>query len=116
MYSSIELGRHNPGERRMAKLIPTDGHLVAGVILDNWRFSGRMKAAQLFQVAIDPRRTEDPRQLEGNTELEALRKIRMEIQRLFEGAKAKNVESYARYIVAVHEGQSGMAPPIILFT
>jgi DNA sulfur modification protein DndB len=100
----------------MAKLIPTDGHLVAGVVLDEHRFSGRMKAAQLFQVAIDPRRTEDPRQLEGNTELENLRKIRMEIQRLFEGAKAKNVEPYARYIVAVHEGQNGMAPPIILFS
>jgi DNA sulfur modification protein DndB len=100
----------------MAKLIPTDGHLVAGVVLDPNRFSGRMKAAQLFQVAIDPRRTEDPRQLEGNTELENLKKIRMEIQRLFEGAKAKNVEPYARYVVAVHEGQNGMAPPIILFT
>jgi DNA sulfur modification protein DndB len=48
--------------------------------------------------------------------LENLRKIRMEIQRLFEGAKAKNVEPYATYIVAVHEGQNGMAPPIILFT
>lgn len=100
----------------MAKLIPTDGHLVAGVKLDDHRFSGRMKAAQLFQVAIDPRRTEDPRQLEGNTELENLKKIRMEIQRLFEGAKAKNVEPYAQYIVAIHSGQNGIAPPIILFS
>ena len=71
-------------------LRPTDGHIVAGVLIDDHRFLGRMKASQLFQVAIDPRRTEDLRQLEGNTQLESVRRIRMEVQRLFEGAKAKN--------------------------
>jgi DNA sulfur modification protein DndB len=97
-------------------LRPTDGHIVAGVVIDDHRFLGRMKASQLFQVAIDPRRTEDLRQLEGNTQLESVRRIRMEVQRLFEGAKAKNVEPYAQYVVNVHDGADGMAPPIILFT
>lgn len=97
-------------------LNPTDGHIVAGVQLGDKRFIGRMRQAQLFQVAVDPRRTEDLRQLEGNTELTNIRKIRLEIQRLFEGAKERNVEPYARYIVNVHEGQNGMTPPIILFT
>jgi hypothetical protein len=97
-------------------LRPTDGHIVAGVVIDDHRFLGRMRASQLFQVAIDPRRTEDLRQLEGNTQLENVRRIRMEVQRLFEGAKAKNVEPYAQYIVNVHVGAHGMAPPIILFT
>ena len=40
----------------------------------------------------------------------------MEVQRLFEGAKAKNVIPYTAYIVALHEGQDGMAPPIILYS
>jgi DNA sulfur modification protein DndB len=98
------------------ELHPTDGHIVAGVVIDQHRFLGRMRASQLFQVAIDPRRTEDLRQLEGNTQLQTVREIRLEVQRLFEGAKAKNVEPYARYVVNVHDGQDGMAPPIILFS
>jgi DGQHR domain-containing protein len=97
-------------------LLPTEGHIVAGVKIDRNRFVGKMKAAQLFQVVIDPRRTEDLRELEGNTQMESIRHIRLEVQRLFEGAKARNVESYAQYIVNVFDGQDGMAPPIILFT
>ncbi len=97
-------------------LHPTDGHIVAGVVIDSHRFLGRMRASQLFQVSIDPRRTEDERQLEANTQLQAVRQIRQEVQRLFEGAKEKNVEPYARYIVNVHDNQDGMAPPIILFS
>src|SRR5260370_17353001 len=97
-------------------LRPTDGHIVAGVVIDDHRFLGRMRASQLFQGAIDPRRTEDLRQLEGNTQLENVRRIRMEVQRLFEGAKEKTVEPYAQYIVNVNGGADGMAPTIILFT
>jgi DGQHR domain-containing protein len=97
-------------------LHPTDGHIVAGVVIDRHRFLGRVRASQLFQLALDPRRTEDDRQLEGNTQLQAVRQIRLEVQRLFEGAKERNVEPYARYIVNVHDGQEGMAPPIILFS
>src|SRR5262245_42072863 len=97
-------------------LLPTDGHIVAGVSLDNRRFLGRMRASQLLQVTIDPRRTEDLRQLDGNTQLQNLRQIRMEVQRLFQGAKARNVEPYAQYIKKVHDGHDGMAPPIILFS
>ncbi|HEY2092108.1 MAG TPA: DNA sulfur modification protein DndB [Thermoanaerobaculia bacterium] len=97
-------------------LNPTDGHIIAGVVLDGHRFSGKMRGAQLLQLAVDPRKTEDLSQVATSTELEALRKMRTEVQRLFEGAKAKNVEPYANYIVAVNTGQNGMTPPIILFT
>jgi DNA sulfur modification protein DndB len=97
-------------------LDPSDGNIVGGVILDQHRFAGRMKGAQLLKVATDPRRTEDPKQVTGNTELENLRHLRLEVQRLFDGAKEKNVESYAKYIVQVHERKiDGMAPPIILY-
>jgi DNA sulfur modification protein DndB len=97
-------------------LNPTDGHIIAGAVLDEHRFMGRMRGAQLLQVAVDPRRTEDLKQVTANADLEAVRRIRMEVQRLFEGAKAKNVEPYANYIVALKAGQPGMTPPIILFT
>jgi DGQHR domain-containing protein len=94
----------------------TDGQIVAGVQIDEHRFVGRMKAAQLFQLTIDPRRTEERKGIDGDTQIQSVRRMRMEVQRLFEGAKAKNVESYARYIVNVHDGAEGMTPPIILYT
>ena len=97
-------------------LNPTDGHIIAGVVLDDHRFLGRMRAAQLLQLTKDPRDTEDLKRVAADADLDAVRRIRSEVQRLFEGAKAKNVEPYARYIVAVHHGQPGMAPPLILWT
>ena len=51
-------------------LNPTDGHIVAGVVLDKHRFLGKMKGAQLLQVALDPRKTEDLKQVAASTELE----------------------------------------------
>jgi DNA sulfur modification protein DndB len=102
--------------QKTVELSPHEGHIVAGVKIDEKRFVGRMQAAQLFQVAVDPRRTEDSRQVEGNSQLQNVRQIRTEVQRLFEGAKRKNVEPYAQYIVNVHDGQEGMAPPIILYS
>ena len=71
--------------RRPAELKPTDGYIVAGVRLDAYRFVGRMKTSQLLKIADDPRRSEDPRQREGNTELENYFRLRAEVQRLFEG-------------------------------
>jgi DGQHR domain-containing protein len=100
----------------MTNLNPTDGHLIAGVVLDNYRFLGKMKGAQLLQVAVDPRKTEDLKQVAASAQLEALRRMRTDVQRLFEGAKAKNVEPYAQYIAGLHHGTMGMTPPIILFT
>ena len=53
----------------------------------------------------------------GNPHLEGLYELRKDVQRLFEGAKRANVESYAKYIVAVGEMKiSGMTPPIILYS
>ena len=33
----------------------TEGHIIAGTIIDAHRFVGRVKAAQLFQLAPDPK-------------------------------------------------------------
>jgi DNA sulfur modification protein DndB len=48
--------------------------------------------------------------------LDVVRRLRLEVQRLFEGAKARNVEPYAQYIVNVHRGQAGMTPPLVAWT
>jgi DGQHR domain-containing protein len=97
-------------------LNPTDGHIIAGTPIDPYRFIGRVRAAQLFQIAPDPRDTENKKKIDASHELQGLRGIREEVQRLFEGAKRRNVEPYAEYIVALKSGQDGLTPPITLFS
>jgi hypothetical protein len=98
------------------QLRPTDGHILAGVVLNEHTFEARVKVAQLFTFTEDPRRTEDKKQLAASPELETMRRIRMEVQRLFEGEKRRNVTSYARYIVNLHNGATGLTPTIVLWT
>lgn len=97
-------------------LNPTDGHIIAGTAIDDHRFVGRVRAAQLFQIAPDPRDTENKKKLDASRELQELREIREEVQRLFEGAKKRNIEPYAEYIVALKSGTDGLTPPITLFS
>ncbi|MDZ3837391.1 MAG: DNA sulfur modification protein DndB [Rhodospirillales bacterium] len=100
----------------LGQLNPTDGHILAGVQIDEHRFLARVKMPQLESIAPDPRDTEDKRKLASIKELQELRDIRDDVQRLFEGQKAKNVAPYASYIVDVHHGADGMTPPIILYS
>src|SRR5262249_40854532 len=94
----------------------TDGHIIAGTAVDQHRFLGRVRAAQLFQIAPDPRDTENKKKLDSSHELQELRGIRDEVQRLFEGAKKKNVGPYAEYIVDLRAGEDGVTPAITLFS
>lgn len=100
----------------LSKLNPTDGHIIAGVLLDGHRFLARVRITQLLQIAPDPRDSEDRRKVASIKELQDLREIRADVQRLFEGAKAKNVSPYADYIVDVNHGEDGITPPIILYS
>ncbi|CCJ07646.1 DNA sulfur modification protein DndB [Methylocystis sp. SC2] len=97
-------------------LNPTNGHIIAGTRVDENRFVGRVKAAQLFQLAPDPRATEDKKKLDASKEVQDLYDIRQDVQRLFEGQKKKNVSAYADYIVGLHNGEDGITPPITLFS
>ncbi len=99
------------------KLNETDGHMVAGVKIDDIRFMGRVRASQLFQIAPDPRDSENRKRVDASKELQMLIEVRAEVQRLFAGAKARNVPSYANYIVAVSKhNQNGLTPPIVLYS
>lgn len=97
-------------------LNPTEGHIIAGTKIDGHRFVGRVKAAQLFQIAPDPRDSENKKKLDASKHLQELMDVREEVQRLFEGSKKKNVSAYAEYIVDLHEGGDGITPPITLYT
>lgn len=97
-------------------LNPTEGHILGGVAIDDHRFLARVRIPQLKQIAPDPRDSEDKRKLASLKTMQDLREVREDVQRLFEGAKAKNVDPYADYIVDVHNGNDGITPPIILFS
>src|SRR2546422_3251559 len=98
------------------KLNPTNGHIIAGTKIDEHRFVGRVKASQLFQIAPDPRDTENRRKVDASKELQDLQGIREEVQRLFVGAKQRNVPSYAEYVVALHQEEDGITPCITLYS
>lgn len=96
---------------------PTDGFPVNGnVKVKGHEFVTTMPAAQLLKITNDPRLSEDPKRRDGNPNLEELYRIRQEVQRMFQGAKEKNVDSYAQYIVALEDGKSGITPQIVLYT
>jgi DNA sulfur modification protein DndB len=99
-----------------SRISPSQGHVIAGVIIDDHTFDGKVKAAQLFQCAADPRRTEDARAYRIDPALQNLRRVRLEMQRLFTGKKRKNVAPYARYILSMYEGGVGITPTIVLWT
>jgi DNA-sulfur modification-associated len=97
-------------------LNPTEGHVIAGTVIDDHRFVGRVRAAQLFQIAPDPRDTENKKKLDASRELQTLLSVREEVQRLFEGAKKKNVQPYSEYIVDLAHGEDGITPVITLYS
>ena len=99
------------------RLDTTNGPIVAGTQLSPNLFVGRVKAAALFQIAPDPRDTEDKKKVSTSRDLQTLLEVREDVQRLFVGQKEKNVPSYARYIVDLfEEAVDGITPPIILFS
>jgi DGQHR domain-containing protein len=97
-------------------LNPTDGHVIAGTMIHDNRFVGRVRASQLFQIAPDPRDTESKKKVDASKELQDLRAVREEVQRLFEGAKKKNVQPYSEYIVGLAHGEEGITPVITLYS
>lgn len=97
-------------------LDPTQGHIIPGVAVSPHQFVAAMPGAQLFQIVVDPRQTEDRKLVAEDPNLAAIRDVRSEVQRVFDGAKRRNVPDYARYIDGVHRGEPGLTPPIILWS
>lgn len=103
-------------ETSTASLNPTEGHVLAGVEIDENRFIARVKPAQLFQMVVNPMLTEDEEERERNRDVQASWNVRRQVQRLFEGAKEKNVGPYARYICGLAHNQDGLTPVIELYS
>jgi hypothetical protein len=95
---------------------PTHGNLVGGLVVDEHTFHCVVSTGQLFQFTLDPRRGEKRREREADPQLAANYHIRAEVQRMFEGAKAKNVPAYARYQLDVFDGAIGHVPGMVLWS
>lgn len=87
----------------------------------NFKISGHefittLPAAQLLKITTDPRLTENQKARESHAGLEEIFNLRQQVQRLFTGAKQKNVAAYAKYIASLDAGSFGVTPQIILYT
>jgi len=76
----------------------------------------RLKPAQLFQMIVNPLLTEDDEEREKNRNVQASWDVRRQVQRIFKGAKEKNVGSYARYVCQLAHGENGITPVIELYS
>jgi len=105
----------NPGG--LAAFNPSQGIPFACQILDDHKLVGAMPGGLLDQVTYDPRSIEDKRAPDFDHRLREIAEIRREVQRLFEGVKKANVESYADYVEHLAKDEEyGITPAIILWS
>lgn len=95
---------------------PADGIPIPALRVDDRTALAVLPVGQLLQLVPDPIASEKAAMRAGDARLEQYGKLREEVQRLVEGAKAKNAVKYGRYLA---EGLSGkrpiMTPPVTLF-
>jgi hypothetical protein len=91
---------------------------MRGASQDEHTFNGVMHASQLFAFAPDPMKMESVYKGKAKEpQLEEISLARVDVQRLFEGAKKRNVPKYAEYLKRLYRGQiDGVAPVIELWT
>lgn len=92
-----------------------EGFPIFGSIVSPTEFQGVLTHG-LFKALVP-----DPRRLEGqlakyNPELSGTAALRAQVQRLVTGAKRKNVEQYARYMIDMVKTREGFTPQIVLYT
>ena len=92
-----------------------EGFPVFGNAVSSTEFQGVLTHG-LFKAMVP-----DPRRLEGqmakyNPDLSGTAALRARVQRLVTGAKKKNVEQYARYMIDMVKTGEGFTPQIVLYT
>ncbi|SFC76210.1 DNA-sulfur modification-associated [Bosea sp. CRIB-10] len=92
-----------------------EGFPIFGNVVSPTEFQGVLTHG-LFKALVP-----DPRRLEGqlakyNPELAGTAHLRAQVQRLVTGAKRKNVEQYARYMIEMVKTREGFTPQIVLYT
>src|SRR5580700_11109855 len=89
-----------------------EGFPIFGNLVSQTEFQGVLTHG-LFKALVP-----DPRRLEGhlakyNPDLSGIAELRAKVQRLIAGAKRKNVEQYARYMIETVKTGEGFTPQIV---
>lgn len=92
-----------------------EGFPIFGGVVSSTEFQGVLTHG-LFKALVP-----DPRRLEGqlakyNPDLHDTAALRARVQRLVTGAKKKNAEQYARYMITMVQTGEGFTPQIVLYT
>lgn len=92
------------------------GHAVPGLKISDRLFLARVESAKLLTFAPNPLETENRKRLESSRALQEIWEVRKDVQRLFAGAKQRNVPGYSKYILDMRDGGLGITPPIMLYS
>ena len=90
--------------------IPVFGNLVA-----EDEFQGVLPHGLFKMLVPDPRRLEGPL-AKYNADLSEVANVRARVQRLINGAKRRNVEPYAKYMISYVKSGEGFTPQIVLWS
>jgi len=96
---------------------PGKGNPLIVLEVDEHTAIGTMTVGQLLNVVPDPIASEKPDRVAEDPRLRKYGELRAEVQRLVEGAKAKNAKAYARYLVEgyAREMRPAATPAITLY-
>jgi len=92
------------------------GQPIVALPIDEHEAQAVMPVQQLLSLVPDPLKAEKPKEIEGDPLMRSYAELRGEVQRMVQGAKAKNAIAFGRYLV---EGLTGerpfVTPPITLY-
>ncbi len=92
-----------------------EGIAIFGNLVSATEFQGVLNHGRFKSLVPDPRRLEG-QLAKYNADLSETAALRAKVQRLIGTAKKKNVEQYARYMVANAKTGEGFTPQIVLFS
>src|SRR3954453_12878942 len=78
---------------------PSKGNPLVVLEVDETWAQTVMSVGQLLQVVPDPSASENPARVAEDPRLQSYAELRSEVQRLVEGAKAKNARRFAEYLI-----------------
>lgn len=91
------------------------GFPVFGNIVSDGEFQGVLTHGLFKMLVPDPRRLEGPL-AKYNADFSEVANIRARVQRLINGAKRKNVDAYAKYMITSVKTGEGFTPQIVLWS
>jgi DNA sulfur modification protein DndB len=95
---------------------PSEGQPLPVIVVDDDVCIAAMTIGHLLQVVPDPIASEKPDRVAEDARLRQYGELRSEVQRLVEGAKAKNAKAYGQYIAEGFRGERpAITPPITLY-